>query len=239
MAKKNQNAEAEVIEQTIDEKRDENSNFFDQLTAKNKDYIVRLDRKLSEMGASEKLRVNSIHHMYPAILEGQQEHIPAKKMYGTPVDRAREIIDNPEGNQEQAMYGYERSENWKLYIDGALLLGGIFAILTGISGMFAPTPQPGMGLISLILNFILGGFAVLVITKYAPQPGQSKGFIKYIVATIATMLVWILLMGLVMTFVPNSWNIALPSVVVLIIGAVSLALKWYIKKKLNIKGTLF
>lgn len=78
----------------------------------------------------------------------------------------------------------------------------------------------------------------MVITKYAPQPGVKGGFIKYIVATTLTMFVWIFLMAFGTALIPPALNPLIPGSVTLVIGVLSFAAKWYLKKKLNIQGTL-
>ncbi|GAB2486551.1 DUF1129 domain-containing protein [Alkalibacterium psychrotolerans] len=233
MAKKKDTVEQEP-QVTVADKKKENDALFEQLTNKNKDYMVKLNRKLEDSNMPEDNKILVFNDMLKNIVAEQPNHITARKLYGTVTDQARFLIDNNQGEQVKPV---KRSETWKIYMDGALLLGGIFAVITGISYVFGDQ-QAGLGLITMILNFLLGGLAVMIITKYAPQPGVKGGFIKYIVATTLTMLVWILLMAFGTALIPQALNPLIPGSITLVIGILAFAAKWYLKKKLNIQGTL-
>lgn len=218
----------------LEQKSQENERLFQQLTNKNREYMVKLNRQLDEGNINEDQKTKIFNDMLKNIVEQQENHITARRLYGTVTDQARYILENP--NQEDAE-SEVRSEPWKLYIDGALLLGGMFAIITGVS-YFAGNNEAGLGLVTMLLNFLLGGLAVMIITKYAPVPGQKGGFLKYIVATTITMLVWILLMSFGALAIPDAINPFIPGPYTLGIGALALLAKWYLKRELNIKGTL-
>lgn len=233
MAKKKDTVEQEP-QVTVADKKKENDALFEQLTNKNKDYMVKLNRKLEDSNMPEDNKILVFNDMLKNIVAEQPNHITARKLYGTVTDQARFLIDNNQGEQVKPV---KRSETWKIYMDGALLLGGMFAVITGISYVLGDE-QAGLGLITMILNFLLGGLAVMIITKYAPQPGVKGGFIKYIVATTLTMLVWILLMAFGTALIPQAVNPLIPGSITLVIGILAFAAKWYLKKKLNIQGTL-
>lgn len=233
MAKKKDAVEQEP-QVTVADKKKENDALFEQLTNKNKEYMVKLNRKLEDSNMSEDQKILIFNDMLKNIVAEQPNHITARKLYGTATDQARFLVEHDQNEHVQPV---KRSETWKIYMDGALLLGGMFAVITGISYIFGDQ-QAGLGLITMILNFLLGGLAVMVITKYAPQPGVKGGFIKYIVATTLTMFVWIFLMAFGTALIPPALNPLIPGSVTLVIGALSFAAKWYLKKKLNIQGTL-
>ena len=137
----------------------------------------------------------------------------------------------------------ERSPDWLIALDGGLLLGAIFALISGTSLLTAgENTQPGMGIISLILNFIAGGLSMLIVSKYQPDvnaPKGKKGYFKYIGVLILSMVFWMLAMTATMVLVPPAINISLPATAYLIIGALSFALRVYLKKKFNITGGVF
>lgn len=233
MAKKKDTVEQEP-QVTVADKKKENDALFEQLTNKNKEYMVKLNRKLEDSNMSEDNKILIFNDMLKNIVAEQPNHITARKLYGTVTDQARFLLDSKQGEQVKPA---KRSETWKIYMDGALLLGGMFAVITGISYIFGDQ-QAGLGLITMIMNFLLGGLAVMIITKYAPQPGVKGGFMKYILATTLTMLVWIMLMAFGTALIPQALNPIIPGSITLVIGVLSFAAKWYLKKKLNIQGTL-
>lgn len=234
MLKKKKPVEQQEPEVTVADKKQENDVLFEQLTNKNKEYMVKLNRKLQEASFPEDNKILVFNEMLKNIVAEQPNHITARKLYGTATDQANHLTDSGQGEVTKPV---ERSETWKIYLDGALLLGGMFAIITGLSYVFGDE-EAGLGLITMILNFLLGGLAVMVITKYAPQPGVKGGFMKYILATTVTMLIWILLMAFGTQLLPDVLNPIIPGPYTLGIGITAFAAKWYLKKKLNIQGTL-
>ncbi len=233
MPKKKESVEQEP-EVTLEDRKRENDALFDQLTNKNREYMMTLNRKLDDAGFPEDNKTLVFNDMLKNIVSQQTNHLTARKLYGTATDQARYLTESDHADMTGPV---ERSELWKIYLDGALLLGGMFAVITGISYLVG-NQEAGLGLITMILNFLLGGLAVMVITKYAPQPGVKGGFIKYIVATTITMLTWIILMAFGTAMLPQALNPMIPGSITLVIGVVAFAAKWYLKKKLNIQGTL-
>ncbi len=215
-------------------KEKENAALFDQLTNKNQEYMIKLNRRLEDANMDKERQTLIFNDMLKQIVAEQPNHVTARTLYGTATDQARYLVEGKQGVVDKPV---ERSESWKLWLDGALLLGGMFAVITGIS-YFTGNEEAGLGLITLLLNFILGGFAVMIITKYAPRPGVKGGFIKYIVATTLTMVVWIMLMAVGTALIPPAINPLIPGPYTMAIGLLAFLAKWYLKKKLDIKGTL-
>lgn len=230
MSKKNENVEQLSLEET----KAQNQELYKQLTNKNEQYIFQLNSRLDDMDYDPIAKEYVINEMLHEIIEGQKSHIPARKIYGTVTEQANNIVgkdfDIPEGEQE-------KSPTWMIYMDGALLLGGLFSIVNGIGAYQDPTAN--VGLVQILMNFLLGGLAVLTLTKYSPRQGQTKGMLKYILATVSIMLVWVIAITLILFLLPDILNPSLPPFVIITIGIVSLLAKWYLKKELDIKGTLF
>lgn len=230
MSKKNEAAE----QLSLEEAKAQNNELRTQLTNKNEQYIFQLSARLDQLEYDKVAKEYVINEMLHEIIEGQNKHIPARKIYGTVTEQANNIVNKdfeiPEGYEE-------KSPTWMLYLDGALLLGGIFSLVNGFGSYQDPLAR--VGLFQIILNFLLGGLAVLTLLKYAPKQGKTKGMLKYILATVGVMLVWILTIALSLAFIPDVLNPVVPPVVIIAIGGVALVGKWYLKRELDIKGTLF
>ncbi|HLR88235.1 MAG TPA: DUF1129 family protein [Atopostipes sp.] len=230
MSKKNEN----VKQLNLEETKAQNQELYKQLTNKNEQYIFQLNSRLDDMDYDPIAKEYVINEMLHEIIAGQKSHIPARKIYGTVTEQANHIVgkdfDIPEGEQE-------KSPTWMIYMDGALLLGGLFSIVNGIGAY--QDPSANVGLVQILMNFLLGGLAVLTLTKYSPRQGQTKGMLKYILATVSVMLVWVIAITLILFLLPDILNPSLPPFVIITIGIVSLLAKWYLKKELDIKGTLF
>lgn len=230
MSEKNEQREQLNLEET----KKQNQELYKQLTNKNEQYIFQLNNRLDEMNYDPVAKEYVLNEMLHEIIEAQEKHIPARRIYGTVTEQTDNIlgknVEIPEEEQEQ-------SPTWMVYMDGALLLGGLFSIVNGIGAWQAPESE--VGLLQVLLNFLLGGLAVLALTKYAPKPGQTKGLLKYILATVSVMLLWILVITFVLVLIPDILNPVLHPFVIITIGIVALIAKWYLKKELDIKGTLF
>lgn len=99
----------------------------------------------------------------------------------------------------------------------------------------------GTGILSLLMNFAVGGLAMMLISKYMPNPNAPKGergYGKYILATIGAMLLWMLIMTLAAT-IPASINPPLPALAYIAIGIAGLLGKTFLKRKYRITGGLF
>lgn len=228
---------AENEEKTLEQTKDENKALWGQLTKRNEQYMISLDRTLTNASYDEDNKHILYNQMMTKLVLNQKTGVTARRLYGTVTECAENILQE----HEEAILS-ERSPSWMIALDGGLLLGSIFSLISGVTMFTSGSGQPGMGLISLILNFIAGGLAMLVISKYQPDqtaPKGKKGFGKYIIATTAAMLFWMLAMTVIMVVVPESINISMPPAVYLAIGIAGLAAKFYFKKKLHITGGLF
>lgn len=217
----------------LEEIKAQNQELYQQLTNKNEQYIFQLNNRLKELDYDSIAKEYVLNEMLHEIIEAQHSHIPAKRIYGTVTEQANHIVGKDYDVPKEAQ---EKSPTWMIYMDGALLLGGLFSIVNGIGAY--RDPQASVGLLQMISNFLLGGLAVLVLIKYAPKQGQTKGFFKYILATVSVILVWVLGITMIVYLLPSVLNPSIPPIALMIIGVVSLLVKWYLKKELNIKGTL-
>lgn len=232
MFNKDKKDETELMENRDLEQ--ENKELYRQLTNKNKDYFFQLNSRLEELSYDPDKKLVVINHMLQETVEFQEDAITARKMYGTVTERADQILgivpDNLEGDSKM-------SPTKHLYLDGALLLGGMFSIITSLSAGSSNTPP--VSLFQLIMNFALGGLVVLILLKYRPDPNQNKGFFKYTLVTVSTIMAWFFAMTFIEMLVPSIINPALPRGLVMGIGALGILARWYFKKKFDIKGTIF
>lgn len=218
---------------SLDEVKKENQELYQELTNKNKDYMFQLNSRLDELDYNSNWKELVFNEMLQEIIAAQATHITARKLYGTVTEQADNIV----GKKVQPGEDEARSPNWQIFIDGALLMGGLFGIVFGISSW--NNPENSIGLLQFLMNFILGGVSIVVLTKYMPKPGETKGFLKYMGATVVVILFWVLFLSVVLTVLPNLLNPALPAVVVLGLSALSLLGRWFFKRKYNVKGSFF
>lgn len=229
---------SENAEKTLEQVKNENSILWSELTKRNEQYMIGLDRALTQANYDEESKHTLYNKMMKELVTNQKSGTTARQLYGTVSECAENVLQ-----RQEATVSSERSPDWLIALDGGLLLGAIFALISGTSLLTAgENTQPGMGIISLILNFIAGGLSMLIVSKYQPDvnaPKGKKGYFKYIGVLILSMVFWMLAMTATMVLVPPAINISLPATAYLIIGALSFALRVYLKKKFNITGGVF
>ena len=237
MAKKDKEKKDKQEEQspTLEEMQAQNLTLIKQLTNKNEDYVVKLNRHLKELGWDDDQVTEAFYDMLPNIVKEQDNGVLARKLYGPVTEQADRLTAGP-NRQTQAI---EKSPTWQLYVDGALLLGGLLALINGVLQLFTNTEaQNPMGIVTLLVNFLLAGVAILVIGNYAPVPGQKGGFLKYILASVLTMVVWMLAFSFIAALIPPSINPPLSPAASIIIGIIALVAKYFFKRSFNVQGSL-
>lgn len=220
---------------TFDDIKTENEVLYQQLTKKNQNYLFQLNSQLEKLDYDQKKKAYVFNNMLHEIIAGQAVSLTARKIYGKVTDQVDNILGkNVNMNGEDG----ERSPDKLIYLDGALLMGGLFNLINGLSAMRTDAVEAQVGLLQVILNFVLGGLAIMLLTRFVPKPGEKKGFLKYGGATVLVIVSWVTLMALLLT-VLRPINPIMPAPLVLLIGAAGIAAKFYFKKKLDIKGTIF
>ena len=233
MFNRKQKEQPEEHTKSIEEIEEENQQLYQELTNKNKDYMFQLNSRLEELDYNENWKILIFNDMLQEIITAQATHIPARKIYGTVSDQ----VDNIVGKKVRPGQEDEKSPTWQIFTDGALLMGGLFGIIFGVSSW--NNPENSIGLLQYLMNFVLGGVSIIVLSKYMPEPGQTKGFLKYMGATVVVVLFWVFFLAVVLTALPNVLNPALPAVVVIGLSAISLLGRWFFKRKYNVKGSFF
>ena len=220
---------------TVEEMKQHNHQLREQLTKKNQEYMFHLDKVLKAANYSEQERESTYKEMLEVLVEKQNTGATARQLFGTVSDCANTILVGPVKDTNG------RSASWLIWLDGALLMGGLFALMSGITMLLNPEKALAMGLFTLLVNFVLGGATLLFISKFLPdfdKPKGQRGYLKYVLISMVAMVVWLFIVMASQTLVPRSINILLDPLVYVIIGVAALAGKWYVKKKYNITGTV-
>lgn len=220
----------EQTEPTTEDMQQENEKLYQQLTNKNEDYMVKLNRQLDKYGYEESQKIAIVNQMLPVIVEEQANHNLARSIYGSPTEAVAKMNQQSEQPRE-----VEPSPTWQRYLDGSLLIAGVFMIISAISQYIGTQTQ--VGLISLLVLLSLGGAVVILISQYAPDE-NNKGFLKYILVSTVTLSVLMFFYATLEMIIPRHINILFGPQLASAIGAGLLTLKWFIKSKLNIRGNI-
>ncbi len=222
---------------TTQTKKEENSVLFQKLTKKNEQYMLSLNKTLIEKNMSETKKEDIFNEMLQKLVERQKSGETARQLYGTVTECANQLVDQPEKVQTGP------SENWKIALDGGLMIGGLFSLITGLSGLFNNVEETAssLGLITTLLNFIVGGLVILWISKNMPDRKQPKkgGMFRYILVSTIGMLSLMVVMTGSMMVIPAAVNVPINAIGNIVIGVLAFVAKYFAKRKLNIRGGLF
>ena len=218
-------------------KKEENSVLFQKLTKKNEQYMLSLNKTLIEKNMSEPKKEDSFNEMLKKLVERQKTGETARQLYGTVTECANQLIDQPEKVQTGP------SENWKIALDGGLMIGGLFSLITGLSGLFSNVEETAsaLGIITTLLNFIVGGLVILWISKNMPDRKNPKkgGMFRYILVSTIGMLSLMVVMTGSMMVIPSAVNVPINAIGNILVCVLAFVAKYFAKRKLNIRGGLF
>lgn len=209
-----------------------------ELTKRNEDFMYTFMKTVRERNKFKGDLIELEHTMISELIAAQKEGKTAKHLYGTPTGFASQVEEMPTKKD------LAPSPFWHLWIDGGLLIGGVFALIVGLTALIGDSSAntQSSGIVALIVNFIAGGFAMAILTQNQPDfdaPKKERGTMRYMLIAVVTLVVWIGIITGVSILLPAQLNPVLPSFYYVAIGAVALAARWWFKKEYNVKNTMF
>lgn len=216
---------------------------FQNLTKKNQEFIHIATNRLIQDGKSDQEIKDILEETVPTILEKQAKGIPARSFLSAPTAWAasfseKAVAKNSSTNKVEEP---KNTNPWLMWLDTSLLFIGIVALLNGIMTFFN-TNATVTGLMSLLaLGF--GGGASMYATYYfiyrhmGKPKSERPGWFKIIGALSLAMLVWVTLYYAT-AFLPKALNPQLPPIVLILIGGVAIALRYYLQKKYNVQNAM-
>lgn len=210
----------------------------DKLTKKNKEFLHIATHQLLKDGKSDEEVKAILEEIIPNILENQAKGIPARALYGAPTYWASSLTAKERYDTEHPKQNDD--PKWMM-LDSVLFIFGFFTVLTSIVNLASSKPSV-YGMTTLVFGSIVGGLAFyalyhFVYRFYGPDTDRSQR--PHLLKSILIMLVAIALWTLSIvgsSLLPDSLNPHLSNIVVAIIGGITLALRFYLKKRFNIKS---
>lgn len=226
--------EPEKIRAIVSENRD----LETKLTKRNQQYIFDLKKSLHAANLSEEELALALHDILPVLVDGQKQGNTARQLFGTVSERTEAIINKPAPVKETTPV--------MMWLDNTMLMFGVFAIVFSLPALLSRSSSPSIygGIITLVVTAMMAGLFFSLMYKYFYQyerPGADKSqkpsnWKRFFVVTGAAFL-WIFCM-MFAAMIPTSINIVFEPVVILILGAAVLGLRYFLKKKFHIQGSL-
>ncbi|MFD1672419.1 DUF1129 domain-containing protein [Agrilactobacillus yilanensis] len=221
-----------TIQKALDGSLDEQ---FAALTKRNREYVFRFRKALSDGGMPEEKQVATLEKILPEIIVAQHKGQPATQLYGPPVAKANSIVNAPEPPKKLTF--------WVKALDSILLFAIFMFAFAALSMYTAKNRDPqqlkSFGLLSLILiTTVAGGGLAFVQEKISAPKEQRLAIWKLILLFVGIMAAMFLLVS-VGLILPDVINPVLPAVVDIVVAVALFGIRFYIRRRYGIKGNIF
>ncbi|MCF1283649.1 DUF1129 domain-containing protein [Streptococcus sinensis] len=211
---------------------------LDKLSKKNKEFIHIATHQLLKDGKSDQEIKTILEEIIPEILENQTKGITARGLYGAPTTWASSLTEK---ERYDAEHPKENDDPKWMMLDSVLFIFGFFTVLTSIVNLASSQPSV-YGMTTLVFGSLVGGLAFYALYHfiyrfYGPNTERSQRphLIKSILIMVGAIALWTLsIVG--SSLLPDFLNPHFSNIVVAIIGGITLALRFYLKKRFNIKS---
>jgi len=211
---------------------------LDKLSKKNKEFIHIATHQLLKDGKSDQEIKTILEEIIPEILENQTKGITARGLYGAPTTWASSLTEK---ERYDAEHPKENDDPKWMMLDSVLFIFGFFTVLTSIVNLASSQPSV-YGMTTLVFGSLVGGLAFYALYHfiyrfYGPNTDRSQRphLLKSILIMVGAIALWTLsIVG--SSLLPDFLNPHFSNIVVAIIGGITLALRFYLKKRFNIKS---
>ena len=211
---------------------------LDKLSKKNKEFIHIATHQLLKDGKSDQEIKTILEEIIPEILENQTKGITARGLYGAPTTWAASLTAK---ERYDAEHPKENDDPKWMMLDSVLFIFGFFTVLTSIVNLASSQPSV-YGMTTLVFGSLVGGLAFYALYHfiyrfYGPNTDRSQRphLLKSILIMVGAIALWTLsIVG--SSLLPDFLNPHFSNIVVAIIGGITLALRFYLKKRFNIKS---
>lgn len=208
---------------------------FQALTKRNREYIFRLTKALSEGGLAEEKQNEILKQLLPEIIVAQHKGQPANQLYGPPVAKANSIVNAPEPPKK---IGF-----WIKALDSILLFAVFMFAFAALSMYTAKTKDPqqmkSFGLLSLILIVVVAGGGLAFVQDKLAQPKEQRMKIWKLVGIFILIMAAMFLLVSVGLILPSVINPVLPGAADIVLAVAFFGVRFYIRRRYGIKGSIF
>ena len=206
---------------------------LDKLSKKNQEFVRIATHQLIKDGKTDEEIKALLEEIIPTILENQAKGITARGLYGAPTVWAANFS---EAKQKEAQTIKENTNPYLMIMDAFLFVFSLFAILNSSVNLFSKNPS-NYGIVTIVLGSAVGA---LVYRLYYSDQDQSQKppFFKSLLIISAATILWAIVLYGTTFLLPAILNPKLPNLFILVFGGGTLALRFYLKKKFNIRSAL-
>lgn len=234
MRQKNQKAaqrQAKTREKARQEKIVEMNEKFSDLTKRNAEYMVKLNRELSSQGYDPEKKEAALKEIYEELKSKQKQGCVAAKLYGPAVQKADDIIHGPERKLANTPPKF-----WESALDNGLLMFTMFCAMYGILEIFSKKQAAADGgWLTILSTSVIAGVGLAGFYTVMNNRTAKHRIWRAIGVFAGLMAVWFVAFWLI-NMIPSQINASIPPIIDLLLAAIGFGVRYLLKKKLNIRS---
>ncbi|SPE21538.1 DUF1129 domain-containing protein [Latilactobacillus sakei] len=203
-----------------------------QLSKKNADYLFKFKRALKEDDVSDEKQAEMLAEMLPEMLEAQHKGQPATQIYGPVSTKINQLLHAPKAPVKTSLQ--------LQMLDNALIFLIMYLAFNGIAAQFSSKNSNAMiGLTSIVITAAMAGVIMTYPMRYTQMPKEQRPpFWKMALIVVGLTLAFVAAYG-VTILIPGFMNPVLPAWIQIVIAALLIVVRIYIKRRYKITGTFF
>lgn len=203
-----------------------------QLSKKNADYLFKFKRALKEEDVSDEKQAEMLAEMLPEMLEAQHKGQPATQIYGPVSTKINQLLHAPKAPVKTSLQ--------LQMLDNALIFLIMYLAFNGIAAQFSSKNSNAMiGITSIVITAAMAGVIMTYPMRYTQMPKEQRPpFWKMALIVVGLTLAFVAAYG-VTILIPGFMNPVLPAWIQIVIAALLIVVRIYIKRRYKITGTFF
>ena len=210
-----------------------------KLTKKNQEFIHIATNQLIKDGKSDQEIKDILGNVIPELIENQKKGITGRGLLGAPTVWANSFSEKERYEKEHPKLNDAPS---LMILDSFLFIFGVFAAISAFMNLVAPR-RTGYGLITLILGSLTGALLLYLMYYFFYQymdgtkdRSERPSLWKSMPILVGVMFLWVIVLSFT-SLLPQVLNPTIPDVFAIVLGALALVLRFYLKKRFNIKSS--
>ena len=203
-----------------------------QLSKKNADYLFKFKRALKEEDVSAEKQAEMLAEMLPEMLEAQHTGQPATQINGPVSTKINQLLHAPKAPVKTSLQ--------LQMLDNALIFLIMYLAFNGIAAQFSSKNSNAMiGITSIVITAAMAGVIMTYPMRYTQMPKEQRPpFWKMALIVVGLTLAFVAAYG-VTILIPGFMNPVLPAWIQIVIAALLIVVRIYIKRRYKITGTFF
>lgn len=230
---KNQKAaqrQAETREKERQEKMIEINKQFADLTKRNAEYMIKLNRALNAQGYDPEKKATALNEVYEELKVKQKQGYTAAKLYGPAAKKADDIINGPKRELEN-----KPPKFWESALDNGLLMFVMFCAMYGILGLFSKRQTADAGWLTIVSTSVIAGLGLAEFYKVMNNRKAKHRILRAIGVFLGLLIVWFAAFALIAK-IPPQVNPAFTPLADILFALIGFGVRYLLKKKLNIRS---